>query len=236
MVAMLRKALIGAGTASIAAIVLVGVAHTRIGRPLLGWMKSGGGGCPVLSGTASPERVEAYRIQELRRIGADRDPAGTPALGFILGSATRQDVSEWVRASAATCTGERADSVLRCSKVGTEAAATGAPSLDGVPLEDLYVQFDPAGRLVAVDAFRHGRTTDAAVAYLTDLEGYLRKTVGPPTSATSPRSAVEVDAHPFERVEFQHHYRNYMATVSVMNYGRGVVRIREQYQWAPASG
>ena len=45
-------------------------------------------------------------------------------------------------------------------------------------------------------------------------------------------SAAYLDGQVFDRVEFEYRYADYVADISVMNYGQSGVRVREQYQWA----
>jgi hypothetical protein len=216
------------------ALGAIGFAHTRMGRPLLAWLH-GTPGCPALSTPVSPARVEAFRIAELERHRGESPAAATPAISFTLGTTTRKDVDAWIAARAASCASERSDSVVRCTKVDPESTAHEAPLPDAVPIEDLFMQFDPSGRLVAVDALRRGRTTDAAVDYVKALTLYLEKTVGPATKPGAEPSAAYLDAHPFDRFESEYRYLDYVADISAMNFGRKGVRVREQYQWLPSA-
>jgi hypothetical protein len=39
----------------------------------------------------------------------------------------------------------------------------------------------------------------------------------------------------FRRAAFEYRYREYLAKLSVTNFGGRGIKVREQYQWAPAS-
>jgi hypothetical protein len=230
----LRKSAMVASATVVLALGTIGFAHTRMGRPLLGWLH-GAPGCPALNAQVPPARVEAFRIAELERRRGENAAGATPAMSFTLGTTTRKDVDAWIAARAASCSSERADSVLRCTRVDTESTTHEEPLPDAVPIEDLFMQFDPSGRLVAVDALRRGRTTDAAVDYVKALALYLEKTVGPATKPGAEPSAAYLDGHPFDRFASEYRYVNYVAEISAMNFGRRGVRVREQYQWLPSA-
>jgi hypothetical protein len=220
-----RKALLGASAVTLAAFGLIGFAHTEAGRPLLAFLPGMEAACPV-SANADPAVVEKFRVAQLQKRDGEREAGGVPALGFELGKTTRAQVDAWIAARDAQCKSEREDTVLRCLDVrpATETEA---------PIDDLFLQFDARKRLVAVDAQRGGLTGAPAVAHLDQVAGRLGQVVGPPTKTSGNRDPAYLDAHPFARVEVQYGYRGYLAQLSAMNFGKGQVRVREQYQWMP---
>lgn len=224
----LRQVAVWLLSSSLIGVALIGAAHTPVGRPLLAWLP-GGPGCPALT-EASPREVEAFRVAELRRRQGTPKPQSTPALGFELGVTTRTDVRSWADRHALRCKSERSGSVLRCIEV-PPAATPGGRAID-----DLYLQFDASERLVAVDAQHREGTAESAVAHLSSRAESLTRAVGPTTEISGDPTAGYLTRHRFARAEFEYRYRGYLAEISALNHGRGVVRVREQYQWAPEPG
>jgi len=210
---------------------LIGFAHTKAGRPLLNALR-GAPGCPVNLDGASPAEVETYRAGRVRLEQGTGTAASHYALGFELGKTTRQQVVAWTESQHIACKGIRKDSVLSCSEVPTDPVDPTAPKI-----EDLHLQFDANDHLVAIDLFRVGVASAPAIEYLKSLEKHLDAAVGPPTNHLGIANAAPSDlSHQFQMSGAEYHYKGYVAEVSAMNFGkRAGVRVREQYQWAPAT-
>jgi uncharacterized iron-regulated membrane protein len=152
-----------------------------------------------------------------------RAAASVPALDFELGRTTRAQVDAWAQARGAACKRERADTVMRCLEL---------PAVKGshnAPIDDLFLLFDATGRLVAVDAQRHGLTGALAIAYLTARALSLGHAVGPPTRSAGSRDPAYLDAHPFARVELEYGYRDYLAQLSAMNFCEAWSPVKQEF-------
>jgi hypothetical protein len=221
------RLLVQVGLVLLALFGLVAFAHTPVGRPLLARLGAAAG-CPVNLDAVDPAKVEAYRTQQLaQRRGVTRE-ASHAALIFELGTTRRADVLAWSQRSGASCRAMRQDSVLQCHAVPAEALlepAT-APRVD-----NLHLQFDSRGRLVAIDLFRMGGSGSAALAWVEARDRDLEQRVGKATSAQGEHNSDYLGARSWNRVAKQYRYRNYVAEVSAMNFGQRGVRVREQYQW-----
>ncbi|MCB9586598.1 MAG: hypothetical protein H6718_14455 [Polyangiaceae bacterium] len=220
----LKRALVTSSVTCALGVGLIGFAHTKAGRPLLGWLQ-GAPGCPALEGQADAAAIEAYRTQTLQKHLADANAEArtTPALSFSLGKATRDDVQAFAAKHHASCKETASQAALKCE--GFDAAAQ---------VSDVYAQFDTEGRLVALDAFST-LAPQAAVAYFEQRKQALSRDVGPATkqSGVKPVTAELATAYSRSGVEFA--YKRYNAKLSVMNFGKRGIQVREQYQWlAPA--
>ncbi len=220
----LKRALAAASVTSLLGVGLVGFAHTKAGRPLLGWLK-GAPGCPVLEGKADPAAIEAYRTRTLRTnlAEASHEARLTPALSFSLGKSTRADVSRFASRHGASCNDEANGAALRCTGFG-----------DSTELSDLYAQFDLQGHLVALDGFSD-LNAEAGLDYLKQREQALVASVGPVTKTTGVAPVTKELQAPYARSGIEFEYKRYSAKLSIMNFGKRGTRVREQYQWlAPA--
>jgi hypothetical protein len=214
-----KRTLIGASATGVLAFGLIGFAHTKAGRPLLGLLR-GAPGCPVQE--ARPAEVEAYRTARLRERVGTTAAQGHPALAFELGVSKKADVQRWMMANGASCKPDRKDSVLRCD---------GVPLEKGAKVSDAYLQFDAEDRLVALDVFRTVSPVEAATL-LTARTAALENSVGPATRRLGTVSSA-VLSKPLQRAAVEFRYSRYTAELSAMNYGKSGVQIREQYQWLP---
>ena len=201
---------------------LIGFAHTPYGRPLLGTL-SGVPGCPVLE-AAEPEAVERQRIHWAeRRAGMLSSPA-LLVLGFELGRTQRESVRAALDSRGARCKPARKDSALECTNVVDE---------HGLRSDDAFLQFDPEGRLVAVDVFREPATSSEALRELARVEAGLQKNLGAPTSRRGARDAAYLSGRAFRQVSLEYRFADFIGRVSATNLGARGLRVREQYQWIP---
>jgi hypothetical protein len=198
------------------AVALVGVAHTKVGRPLLGLM---GAGCPVDLDGVDPARVESHRQQELGRQLGELDALSHPALEFVLGETSRAEVEAWRQRSGAECQDKRGGSALECTLA--------AP-------DNVFLQFDD-GRLVALDAFTTTASAEQAMAEVAALRDRLVTKVGVVSAAYGARSADELGARTMAHAAVEFRYRRYLARVTATNFGSRGFRVRQQYQWLPDS-
>ncbi|MET0384636.1 MAG: hypothetical protein ABW321_01695 [Polyangiales bacterium] len=221
-----KRQLVVIVSTSACALGLVAFAHTPAGRPLLNALR-GAPGCPVDLSAGDPAALEAHRIRQLQKTRGTELEHARPALGFTLGSSTREQVLAWSQRAGAHCESSRKSSTLICTRF--ERRDETAPRL-----EDVHLQFDESGRLVAVNAFRKvARSADAA-AWLTRLDSELTSQVGQATDHYGEATPAFLDVA-LQRVSRKYRYRNYLAEISAMNYGPRGVMVREEYQWLPPS-
>jgi hypothetical protein len=220
---LIRTALGLAGFCAVATAV-IGVAHTPWGRPLLKLpllsALASHAGCPV--GAIEPADFEKVRRTKLQGDVGNEPAKAHPALGFTLGESRRADVERWVTAQNASCKPGFVKSVLECSDV----AARDAPLITR-----LRLQFDEQERLVSVDLFRNAGEPEAAVARFVELGNQLDERVGPATSQVGTPTVAFMKRSPFQTVARQYNYRDYVAKVTIVNFGKRGLRLREQFQW-----
>lgn len=217
------KALLGLAAVSLLILGVIGFAHTEAGRPLLAYMPWAPPGCPMGFDKVDPAFVEGFRKKTLaERDGQDQAKA-RPALNFELGATTEADVKAFVATQGDRCELTRQGSVYNCKGVQID---------DGPAIDDLHLQVDAAGRLVAVDAFRSGADADASLAHYDRQGKNLVGRVGPVTKEFA-TSVEDLKARSYRRAAREFRYSGYVATVSVMNYGKRGLRVREQYQYLP---
>jgi hypothetical protein len=218
-----KKALIGVAGAGALVFGIIGFAHTEPGRPLLAYMPWAPPGCPMGFDKVDPVWVEGFRKKTLDEHDGQAQSKGRPALSFELGKTSEDDVKAFIATQGDRCELTRQGSVYRCKNVHLD---------EGPSIDDLHLQVDQEGRLVAVDAFRSGADADATLAHYERLGKDLAVKVGPVTKefAMSPE---ELKAQRLRRAAREFRYSGYVATVSVMNYGKRGIRVREQYQFNP---
>jgi hypothetical protein len=203
-----------------AALGIVAFAHTRAARPLLGWLGLGSA-CPMSLSGQTPATLEQRRLETMRAI-AGNDPArARPALGFVLGSSTRNDVTAWASAHAVDCADALLDTALHCKEVN---AAGG----DGLPIADAYFRFDPGGRVIAVDVMHQGTNGAVAAAFVDGASQRLSREVGAPSRVALEPPAALATLYAQSSVEYR--FRDYAADVSATNFGEIGVVVREQYR------
>jgi hypothetical protein len=201
---------------------LMGFAHTDAGRPLLALLAAAQGGCPIDPVALRGEAAERYRQQRLLARAGQGETAGHPALHFELGVTRRSDVVAWLGERERDCRAARDDMVLKCVDLAVD---------EGPMVDDLLLQFDGAQRLVAVDLFRAGDELAASLRHFEVLDEELAVRVGPATEVSDGAGLRRLRAGAFGRASRRYRYSNYEARVSVMQYGKRGVRVREQYQW-----
>jgi hypothetical protein len=205
---------------------VVALAHTALGRPLLGLLR-GAPGCPVSLDAVDPAKLEAFRSRQLREHRGVLAPAGHPALHFELGTTRRADVLSWQARTHASCRSLHKDTVLRCA--GVPAAALDQPGASTI--DNLHLQFDQEQRLVAVDLFRAPGDSRSALHWLDTLDRDLTTRVGRATTTLGEWSPSFLEQHALQRVAREYRYLDYVAEVSALHLGDSKVRVREQYQW-----
>jgi hypothetical protein len=217
-------AIIAAAAASVTAAI--GVLHLPVARPLLALVAKTAG-CPIDLKGGDPVALERFRIENLRQRAGDTPARSAPALGFELGVSTRSDVLVWLGSESENCESVAQGSALTCEAVKRPGEAG---------IDSLYVRFDESARLVALDLFRAGDSVDGALAHFARVDRTLGERVGPRTDARGEPHAPYLAAGPYRRVASEFRYKNYVASLSAMNFGSRGVRVRETYQYLPPQG
>lgn len=198
----------------------IAFAHTPWGRPLLA-MLSGVPGCPVGLDGGDAATVEATRAASvLMRSG---EVEVTPkALGFVLGSSTRDEVRAWLGEGADRCVAIREGQGLRCEGVALAKTELGCDA-------DLHLSF--AGDvLVGLDA-RHKGLPEDALRWLGEKVATLGAEVGPPAKSHGEAESSWLVSAPMRQVAREFRAKGFVAAVSVTHLGPRGVSAREQYQW-----
>ncbi len=87
----------------VAVVAFVAVAHTPLGRPVLGWLR-GAPGCPI-GGELDPATAAAVRADLTGPLRGDADaPSNTVLGGLDIGEASREDVQRWAAEHDLRCT------------------------------------------------------------------------------------------------------------------------------------
>jgi hypothetical protein len=206
---------------------LIGFAHTEAGRPLLNVLR-GAPGCPVDLAALQPDRIEASRAAAIAKRRGPAHESSRRALAFTLGETPKAHVLAYLSEHAVPCEDKQQGTVLRCTGAPSELSPGGAPRID-----DLHLQFDAAERLVAVDLYREGTSSCAAVAWVAEMDERLTRDVGPATGKHGEVSETFLEGGTLRRASNQYRYQGYVAEVSATRFGSRGVRVREQYQWVP---
>ena len=215
-----------AATALAAAAAVLGVvalAHTSAARPVLRWLGLGSG-CPMSLAGQTPASLEQRRVETMRPLAGTTPARTRPALGFVLGQSTRDEVSTWASQHDVACDDALLGTALRCRGLPADAV----PEAGAIPIADAYFRFDPAGKLVALDVMHEGTSGTTAVDFLRGASERLTRDVGEP-SRVSLETVTQLEA-PYAQSSVEFRFRNYAADVSATNFGQVGVVVREQYR------
>jgi hypothetical protein len=222
----LRRLLAVCGLTLGGLVVLGGVLHLPVARPLLARL---GAFCPVCAVSAA-ER-DAARGPALAALRGEADAKSRPALGLRLDATTTAEVRAWASDNGISCVAPpRAAHALACSDVPAE--ALGLPASHGrVP--DVVLAFDARDVLVAVDALRRGLTPHDAAAAGAALVARLSAELGAPGERSGDWTPEHLDG-PMRTSIVRFRFRDYLAVVTATHVpGSGVI-LREQYLSVPA--
>lgn len=201
----------------------VGFLHTKAGRPLLARL---GVGCPV---KASPEAVEAARLNSARLSRGVETAASRPALGFALDTATLSDVKAWADKKNVSCDELRAG-LLRCNDVPV---ATLGAGFTGPVINQLDFGFAPATEhLVNISAWRRGMTGAAAAAQMNAVVASMKEQLGAPTSEAGSPTARYLASGAMHTAVVSYRFKDYIADISASNVPGAGLMLREHYMSA----
>jgi hypothetical protein len=217
----IQNAVLGSGIAMTLLTGLIGYAHTPAGRPILLWL-AGAAGCP-LGGHIDPADRDAAVLSARQIFKGDTPAASLGALGFTLGSSTKEDAQAWASREGIHCVDEQPTD-LRCTDV--PAAALGVE----MPAADLLIAFDAKGRLDAVDLHTGALSADEAARLIEVRKEAIAKEAGPATSTAGVATGDWLASGPLQQVSASFHYSDRRAELSATNFGGGRVVLRETHQ------
>jgi hypothetical protein len=131
-------------------------------------------------------------------------------------------VERWARGVASACRTDFVSSVLECDDVRL------VP-----PVAHLRLGFDAEARLVSVDSFRSSSAPGELVGALVETSRKLTERVGVATSSVGEPTVEFATSRPLALVTRRYAYRDYVATVTLVNLGKRGLRLREQYGFLP---
>lgn len=214
-------------------IAVVGLAHTPQGRPLLRALgrsapaAASAAGCPLgYDGKGSVEQQEAQRQRTVAQFRGETAAPSRPALGFTLGATTRDEVSAWVTARGVRCR-EQGPARLTCEDVG--AAQLPGPS-GQLALREMYLSFDPAGRLVSLGTVRSAPDAAAAAHDQVSLVADLRQRLGDAGHESGEATGAFLQQGLLRQARAEFRFRDYYATSSATTMASDRFVVSERYE------
>lgn len=215
-------------TATGAFVAVAGIAHTPIGRPLLGLLARAGG-CPVPMGDlvkATPEERDAHREKQLAAVRGESPARARFAEGFVLDETTRGEARAKLEASGATCQPGLSGSLTCVAVPGAALLANGDTSAD-----DVTFAFNAADKLVGVDVTRFTQDADEAAKAYESLTRRLTESAGPSATTTGQGTAAYLAGGALRQARTDFRFSDYVAHVSATNMGPRFA-LRESYRSA----
>ncbi len=232
-------ALWGAGL-GLAFVALMGVAHTKPGRPLLALLFGApgagaagrAGGCPLGfdQGGGDPARREAGRLRRAEGLRGEGKASGRPALGFALDATTRAEIEAWAAKAGVSCVEPAAPlfgADLDCSNVASGRLHRDASALDA---RSLWFQFDEAGLLVGVRAARYTPDPGAAAAALGAGVERLGREAGAPARRRGEPSAEYLAAGLLRQARVEFAFQDYFAAATATKLGQNEYVVVDEYR------
>lgn len=225
-----------------ASTALMGFAHTKTGRPLLGLLgggqkpalaqTKGGGSCPLGfskegGDPAAKDAVLKAQADKLR--GAERALA-RPALGFALDKTTKSDVESWANRNGVTCKVPKVGADLDCSNVPAALLSQGGGGPDA---KSIWFTFDSRERLVFLTAIRYDSDPNAAASLYNGTVSLLSKLAGPPSKSQGEPSAEYLSAGLWHQAQASFAFNDYHAKAAVTHLRQGEFMLVEEYRSLP---
>jgi hypothetical protein len=111
------------------------------------------------------------------------------------------------------------------------------PAAGGSPgIKQLRLQFDAAARLVSVDLFREAASAPELFSHFQSLVSQLDRQVGPATDRVGVESLDYVTEKPLRSLARTYSYDDYVAEITLINFRKRGLKLREQYRWLPPGG
>lgn len=200
---------------SAAAVAVIGVAHTPVGRPLLAYLPGFSSVCPIGAELDPLQRAQA-RAQATERLRTDTPAPSHRVLAFELGDTSKEEVRAWVRDTGLVC-----EEALRWTCTGHRLAGLEATISFG---------FDPDGQLLEVEQRARVSDARAASAATVALATGLESEVGPATLRRGQSDARYLAAAPLRQHLREFRFADLRARVSTTNLGERGFAVRSVYQ------
>jgi hypothetical protein len=206
------------------ALGAIGWLHTAAGLRLLAAL---GVPCPVQ--TVSPERVAELRKAGLASLRALPPAPARPALASLqLDRTTEAEAQAFLAHAHAACEQQvRGYHYLRCRGVDAQALALAGPAVS-----ELWLSFNPAGRLIGIDVYRRGMAARDVRTVWSAAAGRLRERLGAPAVTLGDPAPEALAASPLQVARVQYRYADYVATVTAAHLPQAGLSVREQYMSA----
>lgn len=214
----MRNTLLKLTVSSLILVGVIGLLHMPFARNLLRSV----GGCPfpTTDRTLTAQEAETLRQKTLAPERSLAPASARPALGFDLERTTRAEVIAWATKNGLTCKADRHGAGLTCPDVRASMLPEhGDRELVG----QLMLGFTSAQKLVSV----HYMTRDTRRPTILARSEHASLTL----SALGPRqeSGDPTLAKPLSQLRREVRFRDYLASVSATNMGRGY-SLSESYQ------
>lgn len=210
--------------------VVIGVAHTQVGRPLLAympWSKSMKGACPL--GYDAPAtaqaRAESQRLFATNHRG-ERPALKRPALGFSLDATTKTDIQAWAVARGIRCSKPSRGHDLECQQVP---AKTLPSPENGADVDSLWLDFDVHDKLIAVIALRREKQVQPILATFSQIKNLVTQGSGREADYTMNANAADLQAGLLRQASAEYRFTNYYALARATNMPDGFLLIDEYH-------
>jgi hypothetical protein len=216
---------------------LMGYAHTKAGRPLLGkimpvlhavGMK--GPSCPLGYDVALTAGQKEQARQSFAASHRGTAVAGErPALGFELDRTTSADVLAWAKAKGVACVHPQKGYDLDCSNVSAAALPGERADAPSPALSSLWMTFGEGDRLIALVALRRDRSPEPITQTFVALESALGKADGPAAATTGDPTAAYLSLGALRQASAEFRFQNYYVMTRATNMGHDFV-LSEEYR------
>ena len=215
----MRRLLVWSGAALAAFLVVSLLVHVPFVQHAMGWTnRDGTGACPFGHGSA---RVAAAP----RPTASGPIARARPALGFTLGTTTRDEILAWARAHQLACKSMRRGTQLECADVPAALLAEHGGDLQGTAT---WFELDDRGVLYTVktlrrtpDVVRVAHSFEATDAALTARAGVASQSAGSSETAL-------LASGTFQQASRVYQFSDYRAVIRATNMGDGFV-LTESY-------
>ncbi len=208
------------GLIALAGTAVVGLLHTKAGKPLLAKM----GGCPAGFATRDDmDHVRKYAATLTPPTGGQA-PA-RPALGFVLDATTEDEFAAWTKKNKLNCEDNSRLGQVTCT--GVPSPVVGEP--DASPIDDLTVEFNPAHKIVNILILRHGLVSSGAVSMFDARVAQLEKELGRAPNRLVPTGPAYFDEAPMTSAVVEFKYKDYQCEISATTMMDKTVTMREHY-------
>lgn len=218
-------------------LLLVVAGHFGPLRPWLARLGSASAVCPVV-GKMDPNEIESQRAKASQILAGSTLAKQRFAGPFAILGSTRTDVEAWAASAGVSCVDEIAKTALRCRDVPARALALGElgklGELGEVSLptgSDVFVRFDPAGKLVGFDVMRTAASARVVAALAIALASRVEREAGARSATHGTLDAAYLEAPGMRMASVEFRFSDYAADVSVSRLEeRGDLIVREQYR------